>query len=100
MTIQVLTSENLSTTTYNSFSPYAYGLLDKQEIQIRFLGREDPPQKEMATCSACLENPMDRGACRATAHGTAKSWTQLHSYTTTTNLMLIVEKQTTSVKLE
>ena len=26
---------------------------------------------------ACLENPMDRGAWRATAHSIAKSWTQL-----------------------
>jgi len=26
-------------------------------------------------CS-CLENPMDRGAWRATVHGVAKSWTQ------------------------
>ena len=25
----------------------------------------------------CLENPMDRGAWRATVHGVAKSWTQL-----------------------
>ena len=24
---------------------------------------------------SCLENPMDRGACRATVHGVAKSWT-------------------------
>ena len=24
-----------------------------------------------------LKNPMDRGACWATAHGVAKSWTQL-----------------------
>ena len=23
---------------------------------------------------SCLENPMDRGAWRATAHGVAKSW--------------------------
>ena len=27
-------------------------------------------------CS-CLENPMDRGAWRATVHGVTKSWTQL-----------------------
>ena len=27
-------------------------------------------------CS-CLENPMGRGAWRATVHGVAKSWTQL-----------------------
>ena len=25
-------------------------------------------------CS-CLENPMDRGACRTTVHGLQKSWT-------------------------
>ena len=25
----------------------------------------------------CLENPMDRGAQRATVHGVAKSWTRL-----------------------
>ena len=24
---------------------------------------------------SCLENPMDRGACKATVHGVAKSWT-------------------------
>ena len=28
---------------------------------------------------SCLENPMDRGAWRATAHGTANSQTQLSS---------------------
>ena len=26
---------------------------------------------------SCLENPMDRGAWQATAHGVANSWTQL-----------------------
>ena len=26
---------------------------------------------------SCLENPMDRGAWRATDHGVAPSWTQL-----------------------
>ena len=26
---------------------------------------------------SCLENPMDRGAWRATVHGVAKSWTQV-----------------------
>ena len=26
---------------------------------------------------SCLENPMDRGAWQTTAHGVAKSWTQL-----------------------
>ena len=26
---------------------------------------------------SCLENPMDRGAWRATVHGVTKSWTQV-----------------------
>ena len=29
--------------------------------------------------SSCLENPMDRGAWRATVHGVAKSWTRLNT---------------------
>ena len=31
---------------------------------------------------SCLENPMDRGAWRATVHGVAKSWTQLKRLST------------------
>ena len=27
---------------------------------------------------SCLENPMDRGACRSTVHGVMKSRTQLN----------------------
>ena len=27
---------------------------------------------------SCLENSMDRGACRATIHGVTKSWTWLN----------------------
>ena len=36
----------------------------KQETWVRFLGEEDPLEKEMATHSrySCLENSMDRGA--------------------------------------
>ena len=26
---------------------------------------------------SCLENSMDRGACRATVHGVTESWTRL-----------------------
>ena len=39
-------------------------LLAVWETQVRFLGREDPLEKEMATHSCILawENPMDRGA--------------------------------------
>ena len=33
---------------------------------------------------SCLENPMDRGACRVTVHGVAKSWTRLSNYITNT----------------
>ena len=31
---------------------------------------------------SCLENPMDRGAWRATVHGVAKSWIQLKQLST------------------
>ena len=34
-------------------------------------GNGNPPQY------SCLENPMDRGAWRATVHGVAKGWTRL-----------------------
>ena len=35
-----------------------------RETQVRFLGREDPLEKEMAILlqHSCLENPMDGGA--------------------------------------
>ena len=32
---------------------------------------------------SCLENPMDRGACKAAIHGVAKSHTQLSNFTFT-----------------
>ena len=36
---------------------------EEQEVWVEYLGREDPLEKEMATCSSsCLGNPMDRGA--------------------------------------
>ena len=38
-------------------------------------GSEDPLEKAVAThfnIPACLENPMDRGAWRATVHGVAE----------------------------
>ena len=46
-------------------------LLAMQEMWVRSLGEEDPLEKETATHfqSSCLENPMDRGAWRATVHG-------------------------------
>ena len=45
-----------------------------QEPQVLSLGWEDPLEKEMATHWSILawENPMDRGAWRATVHGVAR----------------------------
>ena len=45
-----------------------------QETWVQSLGREDPLEKEMATQLqySCLENPMDRGAWRATVRGVAE----------------------------
>ena len=50
---------------------------EMQEMGIQSLGQEDPLEQEMATHSSisCLENPMDRGAWKATVHGVTKSQT-------------------------
>ena len=50
-----------------------------QETQIRFLDWDDPLEEVMDNPLqySCLENPMDRGAWRATVHGVAKSWARL-----------------------
>ena len=32
---------------------------------------------------SCLENPMDRGAWKATVHGVAQNWTRLSEFTFT-----------------
>ena len=37
---------------------------------------------------SCLENPMDRGAWRATVHGVAKGWTRLKDQRTHQSLSL------------
>ena len=46
-----------------------------QETWVRSLGREDPPGEGNGNPlrQSCLENPTDRGAWWATAHGVAKS---------------------------
>ena len=44
---------------------------EMQETQVQSLGREDPLEEEMVTHS-CLENPMNKGAWRATAHRVAR----------------------------
>ena len=45
-----------------------------QEAWVPFLDQEDPLDKGMATRSNtfCLENPMDRRAWRAIAHGVSE----------------------------
>ena len=45
-----------------------------QETWIRFLGQEDPLEKETANPLkySCLQNSMDRGAQRATVHGVTR----------------------------
>ena len=53
------------------------------ETWVQSLGREDPPEKEMATHSSnsCLENSMDEGTWWATIRGVTKSQTRLSDFT-------------------
>ena len=48
-------------------------------MQVRFLRREDAPGGGHGNPLqySCLENPMNRGAWRATVHGVTQSWTGL-----------------------
>ena len=50
-----------------------------QETWVRSRGQEGPLEEEMATLSSilALDNPMDRGAWRATVHEVTKSQTGL-----------------------
>ena len=43
------------------------------EIWVQSLSQEDPLRQEWHLQYSCLENPMDRGAWRATVQGVAKS---------------------------
>ena len=43
-----------------------------QKTQVRFMGQENPLEKEMATYSSNLENPMDRKAWQAIVHGVSR----------------------------
>ena len=45
----------------------------------RFLCREDPLEKEMATHSSILVWRLPYGAWQATVHGVAKSWIRLRA---------------------
>ena len=47
-----------------------------QETRVQFLGWKDPGEENGNPLQySCLDNPMDRGAWRATVHGVMKSWT-------------------------
>ena len=48
---------------------------ETQEAQVRSPGQEDPLEEGMETHyqHSCLENPMDRGAWRATVHRDSES---------------------------
>ena len=52
-----------------------------REMRVWSLGREDPwNRKSNPLLCSCLENPMDRGAWWATAHGAAKSRIRLSDW--------------------
>ena len=42
---------------------------------------------------SCLENPMDRGAWRATVHGVTKSWTRLSNWTNVASRFNLISLQ-------
>ena len=44
---------------------------------------------------SCLENPMDRGAWWAAAHGVSKSWTQLIDFTFTVHFHALEKEMAT-----
>ena len=80
------------TSVRKSFSFFSIYLLVAQRLKhlpamretwIRSLGGEDPPGKGNGSPLqySWLENPMDRGAWRATVHGVAKSRTRLSGFT-------------------
>ena len=39
---------------------------------------------------SCLENPMDRGAWRSTAHRITQSWTQLKQLSTAQHIVIVI----------
>ena len=53
-----------------------------KKTQVQSLDQEDPLEEENGNPLqySCLENPMDKGAWRATIQRVTKSWTQLSDY--------------------
>ena len=65
-------------------------------MQVRSLGQEDPQEKEMTDNPlqySCLENPMDRGAWRATVQGGRKSGKVIKRLSTHARPLLAVSSQ-------
>ena len=55
---------------------------ETQETWVRFLGREDPLEEEMATHSSILAwECRGRRSLRAIVHVVTKSWTRLNEHT-------------------
>ena len=50
---------------------------ERDKASIPGLGRSPRGGHGNSLQYSCLENPMDRGACRAVVHRVAQSWTQL-----------------------
>ena len=69
-------------------------LIAMQDTLVRFLGREEPLEKGMATHSSILawSIPMDTGARQATAHGVTKSRTCLSNRAHKNNLNKLITK--------
>ena len=55
--------------------------LQVKEMQGQFLVQNYPLEKNMATHSTSLGNPMDQEAWRAIVHGVPQSWTWLSMHT-------------------
>ena len=49
---------------------------------------------------SCLVDPMDRGPCRATVHGVAKSQTWLSTHITTTHIHIYINRAYSAISYE
>ena len=60
---------------WEALSVWLSAMQEPQEMQVQSLGQEYPLEEEMTTYSSifCCENPMDRGAWKATVHRVTKS---------------------------
>ena len=65
---------------------------EQQEIQVQYLGREDPPGGGHGNPLqySCLENPMDGGAWWATVRGVTESQARLKRLSTHSGCFLAI----------